>query len=430
MRLIGSSFIGKLIGCSRSTKAQPVTMGSLFDGIGAFPAVAERLGIKPVWASEIIPACVGITKQHFPDMQHLGDITKLDGAKMEPVDIIAFGSPCQDLSIAGKRGGLSGDRSSLFGEAIRIIREMRVATHGKYPRFAIWENVPGALSSNKRMDFQSVLKAFTESDIPIPKSGRWANAGMARSSRCEVAWRVLDAQYFGVPQRRRRIFLVADFGGQRAGEILFKPDCDKGDIPQSSGQRQDSAGNAGEGVGGTNYLNGWDCQRYRIVDTDGICPTLDASDGGGAHGALVFCVADTQSNASIGVEVAPTLTAMHEQPYVAISPVYVCRTDQTGSNGLGVTEDIAYTLDSTNGQAVCTLDCRNLVTSSVVRRLTPRECERLMGLPDDWTATTLTEAGKVKNVSDAERYRVIGNSIALPCAEYVLSGMREVIQGD
>jgi DNA (cytosine-5)-methyltransferase 1 len=144
-------------------------------------------------------------------MEHMGDITELDGATLAPVDIITFGSPCQDLSVAGKRAGLSGERSGLFSEAIRIIDEIRRATNGKYPTWAVWENVPGALSSGqpKGADFASVLEAFTKTTVPIPRSGRWAGAGMVRGDRVAVAWRVLDAQYHGVPQRRRRIFLVA-----------------------------------------------------------------------------------------------------------------------------------------------------------------------------------------------------------------------------
>lgn len=137
-------------------------LGSLFDGIGGFPLAAQRCGIDPVWASEIEPFPIEVTKRHFPDMVHLGDVTQINGAEIEPVDIITFGSPCQDLSIAGKREGLEGDRSGLFYHAMRIIREMRIATNGQYPTFAIWENVPGALSSNKGKDFIAVVNSFVE----------------------------------------------------------------------------------------------------------------------------------------------------------------------------------------------------------------------------------------------------------------------------
>ena len=206
-----------------------MTLGSLFDGIGGFPYAAQLEGIKPIWASEIVPHAISITKKHFPDMLHLGDITQIDGGKIPPVDIITFGSPCQDLSVAGKRKGLAGARSSLFLEAIRIIGEMRCATENKYPTYAIWENVPGALSSGKGHDFKAVLEAFTKTEIPMPDSGKWANAGLVRSDGISIAWRILDAQHWGIPQRRRRIFLVASFTEQCPGEILFVEKILQGD---------------------------------------------------------------------------------------------------------------------------------------------------------------------------------------------------------
>ena len=146
-------------------------------------------------------------------MPHAGDITKLSGRELAPADIITFGSPCQGLSIAGQRRGLADERSGLFTEAVRIIREMQEVTNGKYPQIAVWENVPGALSSAGGRDFKAVLEAFTESEIPMPCSGRWAKAGMVRSGGTDLAWCVYDAQYFGTAQRRRRVFLVADFAG-------------------------------------------------------------------------------------------------------------------------------------------------------------------------------------------------------------------------
>ena len=200
-------------------------IGSLFDGIGVFPLSASRFGINPIWASEIEKAPISITKRHFPNMIHFGDITKVNGGEIPPVHIITFGSPCQNLSNIGKREGLTGSQSSLFYHAIRIIEEMRCATNGTYPVIAVWENVMGAFSSNNRLDFKAVLESFTNTEIPMPTSGVWANAGMVRGNDVDIAWRLLDAQYWGKPtlaQRRRRIFLVADFGGSRATEILFK----------------------------------------------------------------------------------------------------------------------------------------------------------------------------------------------------------------
>lgn len=206
-----------------------MTLGSLFDGAGTFPFAGSIFGIVPKWASEIEEFPIEVTKNRLPKMKHLGDITKISGSEIEPVDVITFGSPCQDLSVAGKQVGLSGERSGLFMEAIRIIKEMRRKTNGKYPRYAVWENVPGAFSSNNGEDFRTVLEELCKvkddtAVIPRPTAnkGKWRTAGIILADGYSLAWRVLDAQFWGVPQRRRRIFLVADFRGGSAGEILFK----------------------------------------------------------------------------------------------------------------------------------------------------------------------------------------------------------------
>lgn len=201
-----------------------MTLGSLFDGIGGWLLAARHAGVTPIWASEIEPFPCSVTARHFPDVKQLGDITQINPDEIEPVDIICAGSPCQDLSIAGKRKGLDGERSGLFRTAVDLVRRMRERTAGKYPRFFVWENVPGAFSSNRGMDFQAVLEEIGESEIPMPQGNRWAPAGLVQFPGAEIAWRVLDAQYWGVPQRRKRIFLVADFAAhdRRAGEILFE----------------------------------------------------------------------------------------------------------------------------------------------------------------------------------------------------------------
>lgn len=226
-----------------------LTLGSLFDGIGGFcyaagipSGIDTGCTIKPLWAAEVEPNCIDITRYRFKDVMHVGSVTELKGDEIQPVDIITFGSPCQDLSIAGKRKGLKGNRSGLFTHAIRIIREMRLATNGKYPTFIIWENVPGAFSSNNGEDFRAVLEKVTNANIPMPASGKWATAGMVRGGEVDTAWRVLDAQYWGVPQRRKRIYLIGDFGGQRAGEILFKSESVLGYTPKSKEQRAEAAG--------------------------------------------------------------------------------------------------------------------------------------------------------------------------------------------
>lgn len=218
-----------------------MTLGSLFDGIGGFPLAAVNNGIIPIWASEIESFPIEVTKIRFPDMIHVGDITKLKGENLPPVDIITGGSPCQDLSVAGKRAGLAGERSGLFMDQIRITEEMRwadgrqgKANHLIRPRYFIWENVPGAFSSAEGEDFRAVLEETTRiSDsrlsIPRPPGGIWKPAGCILGYEFSLAWRVLDAQYWGVPQRRKRIFLVADFGGQTAPKILFEQESLFGD---------------------------------------------------------------------------------------------------------------------------------------------------------------------------------------------------------
>lgn len=212
-----------------------LTLGSLFDGSGGFPLGGLMCGIKPIWASEIEPFAIRVTTKRLPFMKHLGDINTIDGSKIEPVDIITFGSPCQDVSIAGKREGLDGKRSSLFYEAIRVIKEMRRKTNGKYPRYCLWENVPGALSSNRGEDFKNVLKSICQikENVSVPKPEKWSNAGKIVGDNFSLAWRVLDARYFGVPQRRKRIYLVADFDGDSAGKILFESEGLSGYSAQS-----------------------------------------------------------------------------------------------------------------------------------------------------------------------------------------------------
>ena len=232
-----------------------LTLGSLFDGIGGWCLAAVRAGIRPIWSSEIEKFPLEVTARHFPDVVQLGDVTKIDGAKIEPVDIICAGSPCQDLSVAGKRAGLAGERSGLFVRAVDIVRQMRVRTNGKYPRFFVWENVPGAFSSNHGRDFQAVLAEIGQTDVPMPQSGRWATAGMVRTQTADIAWRVLDAQYWGVPQRRKRIFLVADFAsaGRCADKILFEPEGVSGNTQAGTGAGEGAPGGAEGGARTTVY---------------------------------------------------------------------------------------------------------------------------------------------------------------------------------
>ena len=229
-------------------------LGSLFSGSGGFELGGVLAGIIPVWASEIEPFPVMVTSTRFPNMKHYGDISTLNGSELEPVDIISFGSPCQDMSVAGKREGLDGSRSSLFYEAIRIIKEMREATNGKYPRYIVWENVPGAFSSNKGEDFKAVLTEICkvkDEQVSVSKPSKWENAGRIMGDSYSVAWRLFDAQYWGVPQRRQRIYLVADFDGWSAGKILFESEGLSGYSAKGFESWQNATNGITEGVGET-----------------------------------------------------------------------------------------------------------------------------------------------------------------------------------
>jgi DNA (cytosine-5)-methyltransferase 1 len=437
-----------------------LTQGSHFDGISAFPLAASKYGIKTVWATEIEKFPIEVSKHHFPSVKHYGDITKVSGYDLTPVDIVTFGSPCQDLSVAGKRQGLCGKRSGLFAEAVRTIREMRDATGGKYPRYAIWENVPGAFSSNGGQDFNAVLEEITESKIPMPKSGKWANAGMVRGNGRSVAWRVLDAQHWGVPQRRRRIFLIADFAGQRAPEILFERESVCRDIAQGGKTRGEVAANAGDGAKNTGKcLTPWDSQGNRIVSSNGVSLALRGNGSGGYPNVYLLArhIAFNGRQDPVSGPIAGSLDCCHPQAQcVAFGPggqhdiayavraqpskadkpsstTYICEAYPVPANNLLAKGNLSFRGDQDN--LVTAVDCRNLCENEelsgtlqckqtggyslnyqnpvrigyAVRRLTPTECERLMGFPDGWT-----DGG-----SDTARYKALGNSIAVPCLEWI-----------
>ena len=293
-----------------------LTLGSLFDGSGGFPLGGLISGITPVWASEIEPFPIRVTTKRLPFIKHYGDVSKMNGADIEPVDIITFGSPCQDMSIAGRREGLDGSRSSLFYEAVRIVKEMRCKTNGRYPRYIIWENVPGAFSSNKGADFQSVLEEVCSVkgyEIHTPRPEGWPTAGEIVADDFSLAWRVFDAQYWGVPQRRKRIYLVADFAGGGAGKILFESEGVSGYTPQGFRSWQGAAGASekGSGAAGCVCLN--DQGGNRMDVTDGVTCTLRAE---AHHPPCVmesagFCTEHSAHSRSIGYEeeTSPTLRA-------------------------------------------------------------------------------------------------------------------------
>lgn len=389
---------------------------SLFDGSGGFPLAASLCGIDPVYASEVEPYPIAVTKSRFPSMKHLGDVSMINGADIEPVDIITFGSPCQDMSVAGKRAGMKhkavGDdettRSGLFLEAIRIIKEMRLATNGIYPRFAVWENVPGAFSSNRGEDFRLVLEEFIRISEPnavmpaVPQAG-WAYADCINGDGWSVAYRTFDAQYWGVPQRRRRIYLVADFRGQRAGEILFKREGLRGHTAQSGTQGEEVTENVGNGIKSDDRAVGVALEKIILDDqggqkinvrSDGKSPTLRAEAHGnvpcviafepgaatrvGGHvyediaGTLRAIPGDNQQVVVFDArgngdgETCPTITGDHNNrvtDYTALciekTPVYclqgngIDRADTAGCNGKGWREDKCYTLNTIDRPAVC-----------------------------------------------------------------------------
>ena len=293
-----------------------LTLGSLFDGSGGFPLGGLISGIAPLWASEIEPFPIRVTTKRLPQVEHYGDVSTLDGAMLPPVDIITFGSPCQDMSIAGKREGLGGSRSNLFYQAVRIVKEMRCKTDGRYPRFVVWENVPGAFSSNKGKDFKAVLEEICKVKDPcvyVPGSAKWQNAGEILGDGYSVAWRVFDAQFWGVPQRRKRIYLVADFAGGCAGKILFESEGVSGYTPQGFKSWQGAAANLKEGAGTAGRLCLNDQGGNRMDVTEDVTCTLRAESH---HPPCVmesadFCTEHSAKARGIGYEeeTAPTLRA-------------------------------------------------------------------------------------------------------------------------
>lgn len=360
-----------------------LTIGSLFNGISGWILAGQKYGVETLWESEVDKFCEAVTKHHFPDVVQLGDITKLDGAKLWPVDIICAGSPCQDLSVAGKQEGLKGERSGLFRDAIRLVRDMRRASGGKYPRFFVWENVPGAFSSNRGNDFRAVLEEITEAEIPMPTDNKWADAGMVEWDGGSLAWRVLDAQYWGVPQRRRRIFLVADFGSDRAGEILLESEGLHGNITESGEAREGTAAGTESSIGGASgdCLTPWDCQAKRIYKDDGVFPCLQSTESNGEKPGSVYIP-----------DKARSLTPM---------------TSVDSASGFKYRQDVKGNVESWR-------------QTKTVRRLTPLEAERLQGLPDNFTLID------DKTCSDTARYKALGNGMAQPVADYVIKRIVEV----
>lgn len=568
---------------------QEITMGSLFSGSGGFELAGSIFGIRPIWASEIEPFPILVTTKNFPEMKHLGDINKLNGADLEPVTIIAGGSPCQDMSIAGKREGLDGSRSNLFREQIRIIKEMRESDRAAgrtgtqiRPRYMVWENVPGAFSSNKGKDFQAVLQEIVsitdeESNVPLPPKGKWQTAGCIMGDHFSIAWRVLDAQYWGVPQRRKRIYLVADFGGNTAPKILFEREGLSGNFTESREAWQRTAGDIKTGThkAGTDDVECYDISdRRRVADKsevsptlttkmgtggnnvpivlenhpqdcrvtiaeDGNVPTLTSRMGTGGGGNVPMIMNEVravdQRNLSLGNDKSETLhgsghgssvgtiiepMALHitQDPTVfeGKAPCLTQGNPKTGqatvgvaipiadkatrykgggstrnndgsANGLGIGEPgaPANTLTAADRHGVACFaqqaigeyeesekasclkrrdykDSTDLILwEYIIRRLTPLECCRLQGFPDNWAEelgiteptqedidhwrevfrTQMEAMGESKKEktdnqickwlkdpeSDSAKYKMWGNGIALPCAMFVMEGIAMIL---
>lgn len=567
---------------------QEITMGSLFSGSGGFELAGSIFGIRPIWASEIEPFPILVTTKNFPEMKHLGDINKLNGADLEPVTIIAGGSPCQDMSIAGKREGLDGSRSNLFREQIRIIKEMRESDRAAgrtgtqiRPRYMVWENVPGAFSSNKGKDFQAVLQEIVsitdeESNVPLPPKGKWQTAGCIMGDHFTIAWRVLDAQYWGVPQRRKRIYLVADFGGNTAPKILFEREGLSGNFAESREAWQRTAGDIKTGTHktGTDDVECYDISdRRRVADKSEVSPTLTTKMGTGGNNVPIVLEnhpqdsrvtiaedgnvptltsrmgtgggnvpmimnevrAVDQRNLSLGNDKSETLhgsghgssvgtiiepMALHitQDPTVfeGKTPCLTQGNPKTGqatvgvaipiadkatrykgggstrnndgsANGLGIGEPgaPANTLTAADRHGVACFaqqaigeyeesekasclkrrdykDSTDLILwEYIIRRLTPLECCRLQGFPDNWAEelgipeptqedidhwrevfrTQMEAMGESKKEktdnqirkwlkdpeSDSAKYKMWGNGIALPCAMFVMEGIAMIL---
>lgn len=335
-------------------------LGSLFDGSGGFPLGAVLNGIEPVWASEIEPFPIRVTTRRFPNMKHYGNVAEIDGGKVEPVDIITFGSPCQDMSIAGKRAGLDGSRSNLFYEAVRIIKEMRKSTNGIYPRCAVWENVAGAFSSNKGEDFRCVLEAMcriSDEEVYVPSADKWQQAGCILGGHYSIAWRTFDAQYWGVPQRRKRIYLVADFAGECASEILFKPESVSWHTPKSFQSRQTVAGCATVCVRAAIAVENHPNDSRVKLSEDGNVQALTSRMGTGDGNVPLVLETPKTLKIRSGCEDGGKGALIQENKSATLGcnndQVLFCVDQGGGKSACNVTENLSPTLTCTHGGEPC-----------------------------------------------------------------------------
>jgi DNA (cytosine-5)-methyltransferase 1 len=364
---------------------------SLFSGVGGFDLGLEAAGMETVFQCEWDKHATNILERHWPDVPRWGDISTLTGKHIlqhaPVIDVVAWGSPCQDLSVAGKRAGLEGSRSGLFHEGVRIIKELRKETNNEYPRISIWENVYGALNSNRGADFGVILNEMAEAGALVQE------------------WRVLDAQYFGVPQRRRRVFLISVFDSATAARCPdpLLPLCEgvQWHPATSHTTRQTVTGETSASFGSGSY-GGWTATDTAI--------TLSQRDHKGSNTITVEPFTSSQfaqytegigtlrSNGGDLAGGSETLAVIVENPVIMRQR----EGKPGGGQGPLLSNDKSLTLSGSNDQ---TLFAHN----TAVRRLTPLECERLMGWPDDWTA----------GQSDTHRYKQCGNGVASPVAQWI-----------
>jgi DNA (cytosine-5)-methyltransferase 1 len=401
-----------------------LTHGSLFSGVGGFDLGADAAGIETLWQAEIDKKASSVLARHWPNATRYGDVKEVKGDQVKPVDIISFGSPCQDLSIAGKGAGLQGSRSGLFFEAIRIIKEMRDATQNQYPQIAIWENVRGALSSNEGKDFHAAIQA------------------LAKLGAVDISYRLVNACHFGVPQRRVRVFVVADFGGERAGQILSKPTRLLWHPPQSGESGEETT----REVEGRSQIGGWTTSGL----VSAVCSKWAKGTGGPSGSEHYNLVLESQAfdeyNGTTN-DIHHTLRAGTKQSTGVVSYVKSRRAHSKDDYETWVADQPAPTLNGIDNSSesvatviafshVNSMDIQpsqavwptlrvgsggNAVSEATdqisyrVRRLTPVECERLMGWPDNHTKYDKDD----NELSDSARYKMCGNGIVAPVAQWL-----------
>lgn len=475
-------------------------LGSLFDGSGTCPLAASAVGIIPAWASEIEPFPKAVTQSRFPKMVHLGDITKMNGAEIEPVDVITFGSPCQNLSIAGNGKGLAGQESSLFFEAIRVIQEMRCATNGRFPQIVIWENVYGAFSSTQGEDFRTVIETLwkiCEGNDSVPryaedKQGRqkWPHTGFVLGDHSSIAWRGLDAQGWGVPQRRKRVFVVLDLGGQCAGQILFEREGLRRDFKKVRTTRETIRPTVKTSPSEHNSVFAVEShpQDSRVVlRRDGIVQTLSGrmGTGGGNVPIAVFSFDSLASNSmksanphsgSRRVDVAKTLDCADQSPAKNQGGLCVIQAQAFGQASYdeyapigadfynrAITGNVTSTLRAAAQKGVDGTPCVIIPYTLKIRSgcegggegaLVQEDKSATLSCNNDQTlfVPTQTENGEVIYLArkltptecaslqgfekdwcalvphkDSAEYKMWGNGMAFPCMLYIMEGVQEVL---